>query len=539
MGVLDRFRGREGEQEMNTKGTPEGLETGAGSPGEPYPTGEAPTVSPAFAPPEHPEPDHSDIAPAVEPGGVEVQVLSPATATAAPSTSWPAADEATGNVGSAEQPTPGPADRPMRATRPVGSPAAPLTQAPEPSSIQVPPAGGGPAQPAPTRSPAIEFLATGAVHLRAAEPDTPPDRETVRVGDAVGVRPDDLVWSSTPDPAPTRSDLLEPNDPEPPLATGEPSQPAVESLEPLNPAPPAASEQPASSRRPLVFGPMGTLKPAPRRTAQPVLALVPDTALDWVDTTGLAVRAAACRGHMKRYEGEVRQDAFALGQYEGFYWVAVGDGVGSAAHSHFGSSLATAAAVGGMHTELAAQARDLLGRGGAALVQLDGLAADLGIQASRLNTQALELSTTLVLAAIPVAAAQSVEDGESDRIDVVLWQIGDSPSGLIRDGLLSILSPDDPAVSALANSAVEALPLHSEARVWVEHLHVGDTLVLMTDGVSNIVAANAEYRAALALLWQQEAPTPAALLEVVDATVKSFDDDRTFAGVRFAATGAR
>lgn len=157
--------------------------------------------------------------------------------------------------------------------------------------------------------------------------------------------------------------------------------------------------------------------------------------------------------------------------------------------------------------------------------ELAALAADRGVDVR-------EVATTLVAAA--VRGNQMPEQGTV--FEVTLLQVGDSTAWRrsSAEGGWVKLGEDQDDGSTLISTAVDPLPLHHEARVWKETFKAGETLALVSDGVGNMFQANSDYASVLAGLWQDGAPTPSRLLEVVDATVKSFDDDRTFVGVHFS-----
>jgi serine/threonine protein phosphatase PrpC len=262
----------------------------------------------------------------------------------------------------------------------------------------------------------------------------------------------------------------------------------------------------------------------PRRLANQLSASrhVPDTAIDWLDAEAGRVRALSTRGHMHRYLGEVRQDSFGIGTPEGYLALAVADGVGSSSASHIGSAFAARKSV--TLTAL----MQALADPGAAGVSLGFLTSTMHTLAAEAGLEPRQLSTTLVLAA--VAEQQPSADG----FEVILAQVGDSSAWRLRDGRWTELGAEPEDAESPIITAVESLPLYPKARVWRETFHPGETLALVSDGVGNILPANRDFADALAELWQADAPAPAELLSVLDATIKSFDDDRTFVGLRFA-----
>ena len=297
-----------------------------------------------------------------------------------------------------------------------------------------------------------------------------------------------------------------PDEPEAPLAGGQPPQ-LTDGL--------------------LTFGPEASLPAAPAQVVEQRLRHlehIPDSAIDWLDTDHGSVRAISARGRMHRYMGEVREDSFAMAQGEAHLLLAVADGVGTESAGHIGSAIAAWTAA--HSSRLISTAVEHGPEPGVVDLQelsttLHAVAADRGLPASG-------VSTTLLVAVV------RLDDAASEEASVTLIQLGDSPAWRISDGAWESLGsqPADNADEVLSTQTA-ALPLHTEARIWTETFRPGQTLALTSDGVANILRANSEYAASLALLWAEAAPAPSDLMRVVDATVKSFEDDRTFVGIRF------
>lgn len=283
-------------------------------------------------------------------------------------------------------------------------------------------------------------------------------------------------------------------------------------------------EDPDCSEQGLfTFGPEARLRPAPNKVAKQsprALEHVPDIAMDWLDTTFAEVRALSARGHEHRYLGELRQDSFAIELTESHLVLAVADGVGGEPESHRGSAMAARDIV------RAADVLEAITAAGSGIeVSLQRLAMELAYEARNNGLDPRQLATTLVLAIVSLSAA---DDGSRE---VVVAQIGDSTAWRHRSGEWQQLGEEEQG--EVHNTAVDPLPLHSSARVWRETFRSGETLALVSDGVGNILHANASYRRELSAVWNEWAPAPGKLLQVVDATVKSFGDDRTLVGVRF------
>ena len=306
--------------------------------------------------------------------------------------------------------------------------------------------------------------------------------------------------------------------------------------------PPASIPVPSDEQAPgvafahgnLAFGEPARLRPLPimlAPTPKRLLEHVPDTALDALDINDASVRAVSVRGHLHRYLGEVRQDSYAIGAVEGCLVLAVADGVGSCPSSELGSASAARVAVGSSH--LVSTLRDVTDQ--QSEVDLVEIVRHLTDIAAERHLDPGMLATTLLVAVVDLRVPP---DG---HVPVTILERGDSHAwrsdggGWTRSGA-PVESEEDP----LATS-VEPLPQYQVGRVWRLHLSPGETLLLATDGVGDLLRrdgtdapASPEYASALAELWRDAAPAPADLLRVVDATVRSYDDDRTLVGIKIS-----
>lgn len=322
-------------------------------------------------------------------------------------------------------------------------------------------------------------------------------------------------------------------------ATPEPA--LVDSVPPLlEPAQqiPAGPALPGDPSELACFGERGRLQPVPGRlTAQPgeALANVPDTAIEWVDQTDpndpdqtLALRGVSVRGHIHRWEGSVRQDQLAVGQV-GENWVAaVSDGLGSQPHSHLGAALASRFVAGWSSAEQ-------LVRSEQTVFSCAEVASIMRFEARQRGLDPRAVSATLTFAVVP--ARPDVDENGYPRWRVAVAQIGDSHAYLLRDGEWNRITEGDPeteADGALTN-VVDPLPGHTDAQVWHLDAEPGDVLALTSDGVGTMLEDLPSFAAAMAGQWEPYAPSPAALLYVVDAAARSYDDDRTFIGIKFGA----
>jgi hypothetical protein len=278
----------------------------------------------------------------------------------------------------------------------------------------------------------------------------------------------------------------------------------------------------------VTFGEMAKLPTAPGRVADQGLRYlehVPDTGMDWLDTDAWCVRAVSTRGRMHRYLGEVRQDSFALTQGEGYLLLAVADGVGNEKAAHVGANLAARTAA---HSDrLITTALDHGAEPG--VFDAADLAATLCTVAEARGVPAQAVSTTLLVAVVPLGEPV----GEGTRVTLI--QIGDSPAWRVSAGEWTKLGDHaDAEAEGVQTTEVAPLPLFTEGRIWTETILPGQTLALTTDGIGNILSRNPEYSSALGELWTTSAPAPGDLLRIVDATVKSFEDDRTLVAIRFS-----
>lgn len=276
---------------------------------------------------------------------------------------------------------------------------------------------------------------------------------------------------------------------------------------------------------PLEFGPEARLRPEPNAvTPQSVRPedYVSDTELDGGRVGANEIRAVSARGHVHRWEGEVRQDAFAFGLSGNRLVLAVSDGVGNAVASSVGANAAVREATREVLEEQTVVSR--------ARQAVQDAAVTRGLSPR-------DVSATLVAASIPIEPTR----GDDESLwPVTIYQLGDSVAVRLRGGAWDVLHHPDARQSGsddLTNSAVDALPHSGEAAVWIEHFEPDDVLLLVTDGVSNLAAANSEYKRAIISLFDGRTPSMAELLRVVDATVKSFDDDRTVVALRFLESG--
>lgn len=368
--------------------------------------------------------------------------------------------------------------------------------------------------------------------------------------------PETTVATETGRPEPAERALLPSPEAQPPPAIVHARQDGDFSAEPLAPQAPldaadrteSASvgvampppDEPAAANAPirsvvsaattewLCFGTRGRLSPVPAQlTRQPaeIPAYVPDTAVEWADLRGLSIRGLSIRGHVHRYEGSVRQDQLAVGEIreEKLLVCAVADGLGTQPASHLGAAFASRLAASWP------RAGELLA-GKSTAFDCSEISAALQSEAQRRGLDPEAVSTTLTFAVI--AQVPTIGPDGVPRWQVAVAQIGDSHAYRLRCGRWTPLTKQDHAAESLSN-VVEPLPRYSTASVQHLDLVAGEVLALTTDGAGNLLEDQPEFALALASCWQQSAPSPSALLRVLDASVKTYDDDRTFLAVRF------
>lgn len=274
--------------------------------------------------------------------------------------------------------------------------------------------------------------------------------------------------------------------------------------------------------RPYSVGLEGRLTPTarePGRRVGPTAWHPVDSECEAFDHQRVQVRSVSLRGHAHRYDGSIRQDAMAHSLLENWVGLAVADGLGSERMSHVGAALAAKEATTENEIRALAAWTDEIYECTSIRRSFVAVAEELGS-----GLPISELRSTLTVAVVEAAG-----DGE---LQAVVAQVGDSEPWLLRDEELVPLFPRPRGDSGLASSAVCPLPDSLQARVTRIGLKAGDQLLLTTDGVGHLLANDNKYRRALVGLLSAAAPTPASLMAVVDAPVKTYDDDRTLIVLR-------
>jgi Protein phosphatase 2C len=269
----------------------------------------------------------------------------------------------------------------------------------------------------------------------------------------------------------------------------------------------------------------------------------PDTAVDSASVSGLEARAASCRGLLHRYDGSPRQDAYSLGMLDADAGLVltVCDGVGSLPRSHEAAAAVCAVLPGVVSEILAAEGEldwsKVFERASDAIVAIVESYARPGERPHR----ARDCMATTVLCAV-------FRPESPGRVSVELAWIGDSVAWQLDGGGHWVpLGPGsgtpDPALpssapAALRDGVTSALPgdQHALGRCSTA-IGPGDAVFLMTDGVGDPLGTGAgEVGAALAALWAAP-PDMLAFAAQVGFARRSFDDDRTVAGVWFPTEG--
>lgn len=264
----------------------------------------------------------------------------------------------------------------------------------------------------------------------------------------------------------------------------------------------------------------------------------------------LAVGAVSVRGNKHRLQGLPNQDTFAVAVHrhaadgeppacEEFLVVAVSDGMGSAAYSHFSSRLVAHNLVEMLRQF--GERMDLASILTAVRDRQEGLLAELTrrVEAYRAHEfQAppkaergsirSDLQTTLTFAVLPLA------ESEIGSRRALLGFVGDSPAFLIRRGSIVPVEPAKSGEGLWSSSTQGVLGATSMVIADVE-IPPGSALMLTSDGVGNFLTfdgVETELGIDLSNRWA----TPVGVHEMVrdvSFELQSADDDRTAVVVWF------
>ncbi|MFZ3499387.1 protein phosphatase 2C domain-containing protein [Streptomyces sp. 5.8] len=308
---------------------------------------------------------------------------------------------------------------------------------------------------------------------------------------------------------------------------------SIEEAAPKETVPVAAEEPPAGFRdlpfigsRPPGYSPDPLRLPLTEKTRTDVV--IPDIALDGAHYGSLVVRGVSVKGDSHRYQGEQRQDAMSLSRIgEGrdeLLFLAVADGVGSAAKSHLGShracrlaSLEVEKSQAVLWAALRAEDREALDRElGRVVAQVS---RDLVRYADPGSPKAY--ATTLRCLLVPTSPEHrervffAVGDGGFFRARTESWQNLEGPVGG--------LSPD-----GVIDTRTAALP-SEDPKVEVQLLKTepGDVLMICTDGLSGPMN-DPQVQGFLAQEWAfGRIPGLTEFLWQSQVRAKSYDDDRS------------
>lgn len=249
-----------------------------------------------------------------------------------------------------------------------------------------------------------------------------------------------------------------------------------------------------------------------------------DGAIESADTDWYWLRGVSLRGEGKRLSGGHRQDDLRVGRLgpsqSSPLAIAVADGVGGSDLSAIGARLACQAAL----THLSDTYRD------------DGVADVRGLPlkvggvlvrwADRNGVDSARLSTTLAVAVVERADA----GGANGRI----LTVGDSGSSIVdNDGIRAVGVPEPRSVvGVFADTQTAALPLCSDDFCYSEqYLRPGTTLLCWTDGFEPLLCFSDSHNHFRSVFETRPPPAIAEFVWMVDARLKSYDDDRTVAAI--------
>lgn len=258
-----------------------------------------------------------------------------------------------------------------------------------------------------------------------------------------------------------------------------------------------------------------------------------DTVLDGVVLRGaeqvpaMTLRAASVRGRSHRFEGRVRQDAYAFRCDGRFVVAAVADGVSSGPLSHVASNIVSQHGCHMIVQQLATTPPSALDWG-----DLLHVLATKVINAGRRRLPgddlepaevARQLSTTALFAVVEMRPV----DGHRP---VHLLAYGDTSAWALRAGVR--WEPQQEVKNdgvAVASSATRALPYLPERPPMAVTTLLGpdDVLVLISDGLGDPLGdGDTPVGSFLAEQWRRP-PEPLAFAAHVDFARRSHDDDRT------------
>lgn len=246
-----------------------------------------------------------------------------------------------------------------------------------------------------------------------------------------------------------------------------------------------------------------------------------DVALESADTEWYSIRGVSIRGEGKRLAGGHRQDDLRVARL-GYgksspVIIAIADGVGNADLSATGARLACQFAIGYVRESATTGPYDPAALASAVQAGLFSWAGDKGLDPSR-------LATTLVVALI--------EPDEGGGAVARVTAVGDSGASVVESHEIRpvFAASDGGAVDGdmFANAPTRALPVDGvpSAHTVVE-LAPGSALLLWTDGFEPLLKFSESRNYFRDVFAAFPPPAGADFLWMVDARLKSYDDDRT------------
>lgn len=267
-----------------------------------------------------------------------------------------------------------------------------------------------------------------------------------------------------------------------------------------------------------------------------------DTVLDGLRLRGtggrptMELRAASARGRSHRYEGKVRQDAYAYRCDGRFVVLAVTDGVSEAPLSHVAANVVSQHGCHMIARQLATTEPEALDWGHILEVLATKVlnAGRRRLAQTRPDADQLEqkeiarhLATTALFAVVEMAAVDGFHP-------VHLLPYGDTSAWILRSGRdwepQQAVKNDGKEVASSATRALPYLPERPPTPI-LSRLGTTDTLVLMSDGIGDpLHHGSGSVGSFLAQMWQRP-PEPLAFAAHVDFARRSHDDDRSAVAV--------
>jgi len=282
---------------------------------------------------------------------------------------------------------------------------------------------------------------------------------------------------------------------------------------------------------------------SPKWFKVPVVGPSRDLELEYGGVSTLRLMAASVRGTRHQFYGEPNQDAFAIGKNDKYVVIVVCDGVGSKAHSAYGSKYISFSVARSLAKSLETVVPGDLDAIRSCITTAVQKASD-GVQtwsdgalfAPDLPSSEVpihELSSTLVVGVIEIEA--SIPEGRM----VVLANVGDSPCYTFADESWTLRTAATKEGDVLEHKT-DALPNEIGVPVILEWhdfvMNPREQLLLMTDGIGTSLASGQTplgrwlgSRLSTPIL-AKDFLTAAQIEEWVDTTCfdrQGEDDDRT------------